>query len=199
MDKIGIMQAEMFSVFCNHHQHMFISLLYHKWRSMFYVVIVLILGQAFFMYKGVQSMPFFLFFMYAGKTHASDTSSKTTIYVNDKMFTARMVNREAETLLASLGFYKGLKKNNLFAVQPATIEKRFRGRIPDNLYNVFFERLTNTNINDSMFYNWWGKYLSQVTGEKVDSFSIITSTVIWKPVYTELNDTIELIHHVVKE
>jgi hypothetical protein len=149
------------------------------------------------MYKGVETIPFFLFNMYGTRHINKDTTYNIVIYVNDKELDKSKLNgREKESLFGSLNFFEQLKKNNFLAVDPKIIEKRFKGRLSQNLYNIIYKRLTNYEITDSAFFNWYAKYLSQVAGQQTDSFAILRSSVIWKPHFKQLNDTVSFIKYV---
>jgi hypothetical protein len=151
------------------------------------------------MYKGVETIPFFLFNMYGTRHVTRDTTYNVAIYVNDKKLDkSKLIGREKESLFGSLNFFEQLKKNDFFATDPNVIEKRFKHRLPQNLYNLVYTRLTNSQITDSAFYNWYAKYLSQVAGQQVDFFSIRRSSVVWVPHYKKLNDTVSLIKYVVR-
>src|SRR5690242_10866955 len=102
--------------------------LYAKWKPMFWMVMAFMLFQGFFMYKGIQSVPFFLFNMYSTRIAGSDTSPVYTVYLNGKLFPVdRLSGRERETLLGSFSYYQKLKDNNFHATDSLTISQRFNG------------------------------------------------------------------------
>jgi hypothetical protein len=152
------------------------------------------------MYKAVETIPFFLFNMYSTRQHQNDTTYSTSIYINGNPFNVNtLAGYEKETLLGSLSYYRKLKENGFFATDSQTIRKRLEGKIPGSWYDLFYKRLTNTSVNDEQFFNWWSKYLSRVSDQKVDSFSIIQSSVVWKPAYHLLHDTVSRISYVPKK
>lgn len=178
---------------------MFLKKLYHQWPKMFYVVLLFITAQAFFMYKGVETVPFFLFSMYAVKLPPSNTTYSITVYVNGKKAIAdNIISRESETLMGSFDYYMSLKNRHFLATDSATIAKRFKGRLPEKLYNMIYNRLTNNTVNDSLYLNWWGKYLSQVLHKKVDSFALVGSSLLLKPRLRLLKDSIFIVRYAYK-
>jgi hypothetical protein len=176
---------------------MFLKRLYHQWRPMFWVVIIFIICQVLFMYKAVETIPFFLFNMYSTRQQPLDTTYRTTIYINGKYFnTDNISGHERETLLGSLAYFRKLKDHGFYATDSQTIKNRFSGKVPSALYNTFYKRLTNTSVTDKLFYNWWCKYLSRVARREADSFTIIQSGVIWNPSYHALKDTVSSFSYV---
>jgi len=174
---------------------MFLQQLYRHWRKMFYVLLVMALAQAFFMYKAVETVPFFLYNMYSTRQHNGDTAYRTAIYLNGRLFDATQLSgHEQETLFGSLAYFKKLKANRYFATDSATVAHRLR-RLPTGLYRSAYDRLTNTSVSDSAFLGWWARYLAQVSGTRVDSFALVESTVLWKPGYRVLKDTVSLINY----
>jgi hypothetical protein len=176
---------------------MFLAALYKKWKLMFWAVIMFIIAQAFFMFKAVETVPFFLFNMYSTKQKNFDTSYYNTVYVNGQIFPLdHLSGREREILLGSLAYYRKLKTRRFLATDSATIAGRFLNKLPPGWYNLAYERLTNKTVTDSIFLNWWTRYLSKISGQKPDSFTIIQSRIAWKPHFHHLHDTVSLITYV---
>ena len=170
---------------------MFLKLLYTKWRSMFYFVLIFICVQAFILYKRVETIPFFIFDLYSGKAHLADTGYYDRYYLNGTWFdTRKLSSREQETLLGSYDHYLQLKANHFFATDTMVIHNRFYGKVPDHLYKTIFERLTNKDVNDSIYLNWWRRYFIQVSNQPVDSIIKITSSIYYKPDYKVMKDTV---------
>ncbi|MFL5741805.1 MAG: hypothetical protein ACJ75B_16400 [Flavisolibacter sp.] len=163
---------------------------------MFWVVIIFLLLQFLFMFKAVQTVPFFLFNMYSTRLVNYDTSYFNTVYVNGKRFPIeRFSGRERETLIGSLEYFRKLKGNGYRANDSATIARRFSHTLPSSLYHLVYNRLTNQPLNDGMYFSWWRRYLEQLTNQRVDSFSIVQSRIIWTPYFHHLNDTVSLIKY----
>ncbi|HEU0063910.1 MAG TPA: hypothetical protein VFQ58_02725 [Flavisolibacter sp.] len=166
---------------------------------MFYIVAVFICIQVFIMYKRVETIPFFIFDLYSGKARASNTGVRISYYLDGKYFdTHRLSSRESETLLGSYDYYLALKSNQFYAADTSTIHNRFFGRVPYNIYQIIFKRLTNKGVNDSIYLNWWRRYFEQVAGHPVNSISRVSSTLLYFPTYKVLNDTISHINYAFK-
>lgn len=169
---------------------MFIRKLYNRWPAMFYTVILFLAAQLLFMYKAIETVPFFLLTMYSNPTPVQDTIKKTSLYINGKKSDVKSLSdREGEILLGSLGYFLELKKNNFYATDTTTINKRFQGRLPASWYHYIFKNLTNTSVTDTVYLEWWCRYASKVFKEKVDSFSLFQSTIVWQPYYHSLHDS----------
>jgi hypothetical protein len=183
-----------FLLFC---PPMFLRLLYQKWKTLFWILVVMMGLQAFFMFKGVETVPFFLYSLYSLPLTPADTTAKTVILINGKAFEAdRLTSREQETLMASFSYYQYLRQHGFLATDPATIEKRLSGKLPRSWYPAAYHKLTNSSVNDTLFLHWWVKYLSRVSAEKIDSVSMFQTHIAWKPQYHPLNDTIFNFHYV---
>ena len=163
---------------------------------MFYFVLVFICIQAFIMYKRVETIPFFIFDLYSGKARLSDTGYYDRYYLNGKYFdTRKLSSREQETLLGSYDYYLNLKANGFYATDTSTIHNRFYGKISSGLYRTIFDRLTNKQVNDSIYLHWWRSYFMQVSHHPVDSIVKITSRIYYKPDYKIMQDTVSMVKY----
>ena len=165
---------------------------------MFIVVVAFMLMQFFFMYKAVETVPFYLFTMFAPKSDLKDTTYRTTVFINGKKLNTEILpNRENEVLFGSFEYYQSLRTRNFIATDTTTIRKRFRNKLKGEWYDLVYNRLTNKNVTDSLFLNWWGRYLSRVIKEKICSLSIVRSSVItWKPSFKVREDTVTYFNHI---
>ena len=175
---------------------MFLMHLYKKWKPMFYFLLVFICIQSFILYKRVETIPFFIFDLYSGKAHLPDTGYYDRYYLNGKYFdTRKLSSREQETLLGSYDYFLKLKANGFYATDTMTIHKRLYGRVSDHLYKTIFDRLTNNQVNDSIYLYWWRKYFEQVSHQHIDSIVKITSSIYYKPDFKVLTDTVSIVKY----
>ncbi len=178
----------------------FLKQLYLHWRMMFYFFIFFLLSQLFFTYKGIESVPFYLSTMYSGKYNVRDTTYKTDLYVNGKWLDPDKVpNRTKEILMGSFDYFEYLKWSHFIATDTNTIRKRFRNILPSAFYHLIFERLTNTKVDDRKYINWLARYLQELTGEKIGSIAFIRHTIVWKPKFSELNDSAQILSYTFKD
>lgn len=175
---------------------MFLKDLYRRWRTMFYMVLLFLFGQFYFMYKGIETMPFFLMHMYSAPDTTVNSFHEKHLFINGKKFDIRSLSdRETETLMGSLDYFSNLKKSNFYATDTNSIRKRFKKRLPAKWYNYVYQKLTNASLNDTTYLNWWCRYASKVCGEKVNSFYLINTTIVCDPFFHSLTDSALIIKY----
>ncbi|MBK7434979.1 MAG: hypothetical protein IPI66_14555 [Chitinophagaceae bacterium] len=91
---------------------MFLKRLYTGWRPLFWLLLLLLLAQSFFMYKGIQNLPFFLYHMYSKEHRPQDSIPvyllKTPYgYLDHK----QLSNREEELFLNTVAYYQNLQRD----------------------------------------------------------------------------------------
>ena len=164
---------------------MFLKKLYQQWRLMFYFIILLLAAQFFFMYKAVETVPFFLFNMYSTKQLPADTTHRTIVYLNGNRFDASsLTGREKETLFGSLSFFRRLKKNNFMATDSGTISKRLKGNLPASWYPTAVDRLANQKISDNIFFKWWQDIFPGYPGSRSIRFPSSSVLLYGNPLFT---------------
>jgi hypothetical protein len=152
---------------------LFLKTLYTEWRLLFYAVILFILAQTFFVYKGIENIPFFLYYMY-GQTHPKKDSINIVLiktkegYFNPK----KLSGREQEMLLNSVDYYVSLKKRG--DGNKINIANRFSSI---STRNYFEKMLCNDSAALKKFPQWWLSYYTQVVNPLGDSVTIVKSTV----------------------
>lgn len=162
---------------------MLLKRLYREWRLMFWLVLLFIAGQAYFMTKGIENIPFFLYHMYSKDHHTVDSipiyliRGPYGIYLNHK----QLSNREEEMLMNSVGYYVNLKKTG--GDINTTVEKRFKGRVPDALYDQLEAHLTNDQYALAAFPQWWADYFNTVTNNNAFYVAVVKSYVYSTPPY----------------
>lgn len=175
---------------------MFLKKLYYRWRFMFYIVLLFLLGQFYFMYKGIETMPFFLMHMYSAPNATLSSFHQRHLFINGKDFDLRLLSdREKEMLMGSLNYFLGLRKSNFFATDTNSIKKRFKDRLPASWYAYIYKNLTNASITDSTYLDWWCRYASKVCSQKVNSFYLINTTIIWNSSIRSIADSALIIKY----
>ena len=107
---------------------MYLKKLYFHSKKIFFLAISFCILQAFFIYKGVESFPFFNFGMYSEKQAPKQTYSGIIIKTDGKNFNYYSLPfLTKEMLVEPLNHYALLKKND-FTDEPITktIEKRLK-------------------------------------------------------------------------
>jgi hypothetical protein len=143
-------------------QPMFVQRLYREWRPLCWALLLLLAAQVFFMYKGIENVPFFLYHMYAGAHPGADSQTvywvKTPAgYVNNRHFS----NRQQELLYNTLGYFAALRHSPRDTVLQV-VEARFGGRVSPGLYRHMVGSLANGPAAIDSFPAWWGRYFRSV-------------------------------------
>lgn len=129
-------------------------------------------GQLFFMYKGVENTPFFLYGMYSAKQFPQEEYAISIIEIDGKEFNyEKLPHANREMIVASLERYRSLEQRNFQDTVKQTIEKRFGGS--DNFQSIA-HRLVNDSTDGIPYQHWLNKYLEQTTGDKINSLKVFT-------------------------
>lgn len=160
---------------------MFLQTLYRRWRGLFWVLLLLIAAQLFFMAKGIENIPFFLYNMYSQPHHPKDSATvyliKTnTGYSNTKAWS----NRQEELLMNSAGYWLTLlQKGDATA---STVQQRLKGRLPEGWYNFIQKGLVNDSVTIAAFPGWWARYFT-AQHSAVGPVQLVQTTVSLRPPY----------------
>ena len=174
---------------------MFLQKVYKEWRALFWCICIFLCCQLFFMYKGIENAPFFLYNMFSTVHSPKDSLpvlliKKTGGYINP----FKLSNREAEMLTNNVEYYQLLKKTNYTDVLSATIESRFKHRMSPSLYQFAFDGLSNDSASVNQYPVWWSSYFTPINNEAVDSVVLVTSYVQFLPqFFKSAKDSIILI------
>jgi hypothetical protein len=155
---------------------LFLKRIYKEWRALFWILLVCGLAQVFFMAKGIQNIPFFLYNMYSKPHPPLDSFAVYLVklpggYYDHKQLT----NREQEMLLNSVGYFENLLRDGDGTLQ--SINNRFAGRVSPGLLQYFKENLYNDSNKLAAFPQWWARYFKQVSGQKTGLVSVVKSYV----------------------
>ncbi len=163
---------------------MFLKRLYKEWRLLFWVLIGFMLAQVFFMAKGIQNVPVFLYNMYSTVHQPMDSFPVILIkknggYVNHK----QLSGREQEMLLNSVSFYLNLKRTGDSGMLQS-VDDRFNRFSSSKTLNYLHRHLVNDGTSLSTFADWWQRYYQAITGDK-QPVTVVRSYVYFKAPYTK--------------
>jgi hypothetical protein len=163
---------------------MFLKRLYREWRVFFWVLLVLLLAQAFFMYKGIENAPFFLYHMYAQQHSHNDSATVLLAKTENGYFTNKSFsNRQEELLFNAAGYYLLLKASARDTIL-SVVKSRFGNRVPAGIYAVIEQQLSNSSAAIDSFPAWWSRYFYSVSSTKGRVW-LVQSTVSLSPPYTK--------------
>ena len=145
-------------------------------RLLFFIVIIFILGQAFFTYKGVQTFPFINFGVYSSKYSSKSTYKVYDVYLDDQKFNIsdrKLTERDDWYIL--IGIYDGLyvKGNNKILI--TNIDSRFKNRLNIDQYNWVKNRLLDQDNAAVDFSAWLELYFRSTLNQSFDSIQLYRS------------------------
>ncbi len=166
-------------------QQMFIKRLFYEWRVLFWMVLVLILAQLFFMYKGIENVPFFLYHMYAQPHGHKDSATVLLVktensYINNKTFS----NRQEELLFNAAGYWLSLKSSARDTILPV-VESRFKSRMPAAMYARMEQQLSNSSAAIDSFPAWWSRYFYSIRPQTKEPAWLVQTRVSLNPPYSK--------------
>jgi hypothetical protein len=162
---------------------MFLKKVYKEWQTLFWVVLVLILAQVFFMYKGIENVPFFLYHMYAQPHGHKDSATVLLVktengYISNKSFS----NRQEELLFNSAGYWLSLKNSARDTILPV-VESRFKNRVSDGMYARLQRQLSNSSTAIDSFPDWWSRCFYSIRSKTPGQAWLVQSRVSLNPPY----------------
>lgn len=158
--------------------------IYTQWRLAFWAVLLFIVAQAFFMAKGVQNVPFFLYHMYGKKHPSRDSIGIYLVKTPDGYFNhKKLSNREQEILMNSVSYYVNLQHDGDGI--NASIKKRFEKIVSGKGYEYLQKHLANDSVEISNFPKWWSRYFSSVSNIHTGSVSVIKTYMYSKAPYNK--------------
>lgn len=176
---------------------MFLSRVYKQWKTFFWAIILALVFQFFFMVKGVENIPFFLYHMYAYAHQPKDSFNVILVktpkgYLNPFEFSGR----ESEMLMNNTLYFIKMKKNHWNDPLIPTIEKRFFNRFTSNTYQYLKQGLVNDSISFEGYCNWWKRYFISIHQLSYDSISIVSGYVKYQPNFSKspIDSTVFTVH-----
>ena len=157
---------------------MYLSKVYRQWRLFFWAILVFIAGQFFFMFKGIQNIPFFLYHMFS-TTHAPADSVQVFLVKTPQGYfnTNELGGREREMLLNNLGYYFAGKAAGFKDPLQPTVYHRLASRWPEQHRKFISEGLLNSPQAFNSFPAWWQRYFDQIQNAHADSIQVVSAFV----------------------
>jgi len=163
---------------------MFLIKVYKQWKAFFWVILIALVTQFFFMVKGIQNIPFFLYHMYGYAHQSRDSINVILVKTPDGyMNPFELSGRESEMLMYNVLDYIKMKRNDWKDDLIPTVKKRFSNRVSASTYNFLQKGLVNDSSNFSKYYDWWQRYFNAVYSNSYDSVSVISAYIYYKPRY----------------
>jgi len=165
---------------------MFLIKVYKQWKAFFWVIIIALLAQFFFMAKAIENIPFFLYHMYSYAHQPKDSIPVVLIKTSDGYLNPfELSGRESELLMNNILYYTKMKKNNWNDPLIPTVEKRFSKRVPANTLLYLQQGLVNDSIDFSGYTDWWLRYFKTVAKKSYDSATVVSGYVKYNRVLSK--------------
>ncbi|HMO60645.1 MAG TPA: hypothetical protein PKC39_04545 [Ferruginibacter sp.] len=160
---------------------MFLKKVYTTWPALFWGILIFIGAQAFFMYKGIQTIPFFIYSMFSTPHPVQDSVEVVLIKTeNGYISPFNFSNREAEMLLNNVPYYSLLKQQGSDITLP-TVESRFKNRLSPPLYQRVLQALVNDSAAVNRYPQWWAKYFTSVQAVNRGTVQLVKSYMLYQP------------------
>ena len=146
---------------------------YHYSKPLFAFFIIAMLGQGFFSYKGVQTLPFFNYGMYSEVLSSENSSVLYEISLGDSIIPFNTLSYFPEDYVqGSIHFYHELQKTDFQDPIIETIQNRFYEKIPAPMYDHVLSSLSNDWAAHKNFPRWLLKIMNDATGLKESKISV---------------------------
>lgn len=151
-------------------ENLFLVKLFREYKVFFWICVVFIILQAFFMIKRVQNFPFFIYDMYSRHVTIHDTIHFNMIMLDDQEFDyTRLPHWSEQTVLGTFDLYRDYRKrkeDNWARV----IRSRFS--TSSSLGAYLNNTLTNSSAQYNKYPSWIFNYIDNITGAEAKSNSI---------------------------
>ncbi len=161
---------------------MFFKQLYRHWRPFFWLVITWIGAQSFFMFKGIENAPFFIYSMFS-TPHPERASYPVVLMRSEKGYIDpfQFSSRQSELLLNNIPFYVRMRRNGYTDDINTTIEKRFADSVSNQTLRKLYARLSNDSLRISAYPEWWQRYFQRIAPDNQGAVSLVSTSVRFTP------------------
>jgi len=151
----------------------FLGKLFFRNKPLFWLVLVFIIGQGFFTYKGVQTLPFFHFGMYSEVFAPKDHYELLSIYLDSMKIDQKNSNGiPFDFVIETLEYYQGLQQLQFKDPILATINKRFENRVGEITLSNITSRLANDSRDAENYKEWLMNLLQRNFNEDAKTLRI---------------------------
>ena len=161
---------------------LFLIRIYRENKFLFYIFCLFCTGQIFFLWKGVETTPFYLYGMYSAKQYPKESYRIFIIEINGKEFNYdKLPSANREMTISSLEHYCALDENNFRDTILPAVEKRFKGKFSEKNFQIMASRITNDSTDKIPYQDWLKDYLTQTTGEEISSLKVFNAGFSYVP------------------
>lgn len=130
----------------------FLSILWRQHKIGFIGALLFIIGQIFFTYKGVETVPFFNYGMYSSPISAQTSYTVAKLYQGEQQVPLSSITKAPSVLQYQLNYYHHLQQYQYIDPISKTIDQRF-GKLPK--FSIYLkEQLLTPKANLIHFETW---------------------------------------------
>lgn len=146
----------------------YLGILFFRHKTGFFCVLVFIVFQAFFTYKGVQTIPFFNYGMFSEPFISSAVQEKYIIKLDGERLDVEDSNNNIfpYMLYENLRIYKKLVDPDYDDVVLNSIHHRFEKRTDQATLNQLIKKIWNDDESVKKFPKWLHHFIEKRTGEQ---------------------------------
>ena len=146
----------------------FLFVLWRQHKVGFFAALVFLLGQGFFIYKGVETVPFFNYGMYSSPATAATTYEVINLYKGTDLVPLSQLSNAPAVLQYQLNYYNYIREQQYIDPISKTIEQRF-GAYP-SCANYLQKQLLTSKTNLIHFEEWLDEKYQANFSIKKESF-----------------------------
>lgn len=167
---------------------MYFKKLWQTSKLHFGIITFLMLGQIFFMYKGILNFPFFPFEMYAHPQKSPTTTNLYNIYIDDKLLNyTSLPNWTEGNIINTLKYYQKYQDGNIWVEK--VWNQRF-GPPTTPLQHLAYGRLIPSRSQVDTYPEWLTSYISEQLNQpiqylKVTQKKYVYEQNLWHPTLEE--------------
>lgn len=155
---------------------------YKQWKLLFWLLLTAVSFQGFFMAKGIENVPFFLYHMFSTVDTHNDSLKVILIKTPDGYFnTNNLSGREREMLMNNAYIVSEQIAAAFTDPMSQAVKNRFEERTSKEVYEKLKEQLTNNDDNFKAYPGWWLRYFNQVQNYQFDSLSLVSTYIYLNP------------------
>lgn len=159
-------------------QQLFFIKLWNTSKVLFIGVLLFVLGQAFFTYKGILNFPFFPFEMYAHPQPTPRKSSLYHIYINGKTLNyTELPNWTEGNILNTIKFYQKYQAGNNWA---RTVWLQRFSKPDTDFKELIYNRLVPSPSQVDRYPEWLASYIQELTNTSVVNLKVIQKTYLYE-------------------
>ena len=161
---------------------MYLRKVYSQNRFFFYLFLLFCLGQIFFIYKGVQNTPFFLYGMYSSKQFPSKQYTGYILEINGNRFNVdSLPAAEHEMIVSTIERYSSLQNSDFQDALIPVLVKRFQAHLSEKQFQLILSRLTNDSTDRIRYHQWLKRYLEFILQKKIYTMKVFTAGFSYYP------------------